>query len=71
MHTCTVIVVSVCPGVKITVSEVVTNTLLSSGRMVHITLTVPCTPPERSILVEGVRGGRRERRRDGRVRGEG
>jgi len=51
MHTCTVIVMSVCPGVKITVSEVVTNTLLSSGRMVHVTLTVPCTPPERSILV--------------------
>ena len=69
MHTCTVIVVSVCPEVKITVSEVVTNTLLSSGRMVHITLTVPCTPPERSIL----RGGRREMREGGMggYRGEG
>ena len=40
-------VASVCPAVNTTVSEVVTNRLLSAGRMLHVTLTVPCKPPER------------------------
>ena len=49
--TCTEMVASVCPAVNTTMSEVVTNRLLSAGRMLHVTLTVPCKPPERSILM--------------------
>ena len=48
--TCTVTVASDCPSAKMTVVEVVVKTVVSEGVILHVAVTSPNRPADRSIL---------------------